>query len=359
MGSKPIPRDIMPLNIGQFLMDTHHLTPIAAYAYLHLQMQYWRYGPLPNEPEALAAIAQLPVDAWSIAQASVKHLFSIGPDGLLHQPETDTLKASLISKHQKAQDKARKAAKARWDKERAKRGEVEANSGDAPSIAQALPKHGPSMASINMGSPLVSLGGFPQTPFLEPSTLLSNGEGSALPEPYLGDRRAQTAAVGQVENGAVPMQSSENKAKTTGEPRRAFAGSIKHLSPRGDRENGVNGVSGRVAQRATNRVRPSEVDREKDGRFWPFREEVFSYWRGQNPERPKCPWGELDARALRGLLEDRPGMQLDEFRELLQKRAASDVNPSDLPRRWLRHIDEFGAGPLNQYRRPARAARTL
>jgi hypothetical protein len=84
------------------------------------------------------------------------------------------------------------------------------------------------------------------------------------------------------------------------------------------------------------------------------------YWRKQNPKHPNVPFGKLDEKALRDLLKDRPEMQLGDLKELLYKRSKSDcVNPSQLARHWLRHIDEFTAGPLDRSRKPARSVRSL
>lgn len=377
MGSRPAPRDVMPLDIGQFLMDTHHLTPTATLAYLHLKIQYWRYGPLPGDAESLAAIAQLSADAWSIAQVSIKHLFSIGSDGLLHQALTDQVKDEVFAKHQRAKEKAQKAARARWDKEKAKRGEIEAKTCDAPSIPQASAKHEPSIEDV---SPPLSLKGFPHTPFLEPLNPPLPGEGSRRspepPSPW--EARARTVDLenlpvgsspgepGTAEPGVIagmPGASSrnlnENKAKTQLEARRAPGKGRNGATPHRSRGNGLYPPQKFVTAHAKKGVRPADVDFSDNARFEAFRGEVFAYWRGQNPEHPDCPWMPADRRSLLQLLDNRPELNLEKFRQMLEARAVSGVNPAQLPRHWLARIEEFSAGPLDRFSRLARSTRAM
>ena len=96
-----------------------------------------------------------------------------------------------------------------------------------------------------------------------------------------------------------------------------------------------------------------------DPRFDGFSEEIFAFWKGQNPKGGNCPWIPADQRALSGLLRACPEMTLEEFRRLLQNRAASGLNPAALPRQWVGHIQEFADGPLDRFKRPARSARIL
>lgn len=123
----------MPLVIGDYLADTSHLDTLQHGAYLLLLMHYWRKGPLPNDAAKLANIAKLPKDAWSMNEAVLMEFFTEGEDGLLHQKRSDREKEKWMKSRTTAQQKAAKAAKARW--------------GDAPSIApgnpQALPVQSP------------------------------------------------------------------------------------------------------------------------------------------------------------------------------------------------------------------------
>ena len=123
----------MPLAIGDYLADTSHLDTLQHGAYLLLLMHYWRKGPLPNDAAKLANIAKLSKDAWSMNEAVLMEFFTEGEDGLLHQKRSDREKEKWMKSRTTAQQKAAKAAKARW--------------GDAPCIApgnsQALPVQSP------------------------------------------------------------------------------------------------------------------------------------------------------------------------------------------------------------------------
>jgi hypothetical protein len=63
----------------------------------------------------LANIAKLSMDAWSINQALLMQFFALEKDGLLHQKRSDLEREKWMRKRAKAQDKASKAAKARWN----------------------------------------------------------------------------------------------------------------------------------------------------------------------------------------------------------------------------------------------------
>ena len=118
----------MPLSIGDYLADTSHLSTLEHGAYLLMLMHYWRKGPLPNDSVKLANICKMSPDAWSMVQAVLMEFLSIGEDGLLHQTRADRERAKWMEKKDSAQEKAKKAAKARWDNAPS----------NAPSIPQAM-----------------------------------------------------------------------------------------------------------------------------------------------------------------------------------------------------------------------------
>jgi uncharacterized protein YdaU (DUF1376 family) len=104
----------MPLYIGDYLADTSRLSTEQHGAYLLLLMDYWRNGPLPNNPVLLANITRLSADAWSIAQALLMQFFSIGEDGLLHNKRIDEEMAGAKANKEKNGLRAKAAAEARW-----------------------------------------------------------------------------------------------------------------------------------------------------------------------------------------------------------------------------------------------------
>jgi uncharacterized protein YdaU (DUF1376 family) len=365
MGSVVSPCNIFPLDISQFLMDTHHLNPTATAAYMHLLIHYWRHGALPREREALASIAHLSVDAWSIAQASLQALFRVGRDGLLHQLKLDRERAEWFRKRQKAKEKASKAANIRWAKFRDEKRWADA----ALDVA----------ADHATGSPPSSLAGSPQTPFLDPiNTPLPGGGSRRPPEPPPPGTGARPGVIpvapkitpnstdfasSRAGLGAAGARSSGQKGENKAKPKDFGATGIEKIEVRVSHRPGI------AASRNTPR-RPGNGHSRKtgnlrfgsalpDSRFEPFSEEIFAFWAKQNPAREKCPWINPDQRALSRLLKGSPNMTLEEFKRLLRNRAKSDVNPAALPRSWVGHIQEYAEGRLDRFKQVVRGGRTL
>lgn len=127
----------MPLFIGDYLADTSRLSTEQHGAYLLLIMDYWRNGPPPDDAQVLAQITRMSPDAWSIAQAFIKHFFSIENGVWKHKRIDEELVAAKENKT-KAQAKARAAAEARWAKDK---NDAPCN---APSTTQAMHEECPS-----------------------------------------------------------------------------------------------------------------------------------------------------------------------------------------------------------------------
>jgi uncharacterized protein YdaU (DUF1376 family) len=127
----------MPLFIGDYLAETSRLTTEQHGAYMLLIMDYWRNGPPPDDPQVLAQIARLTLDAWSNAQAMLKHIFSI-EDGVWRHKRIDAELLAAKENHGKAQVKAKAAADARWGKS------AKNAPSNAPSNAQAMLEECPS-----------------------------------------------------------------------------------------------------------------------------------------------------------------------------------------------------------------------
>lgn len=127
----------MPLYIGDYLADTGRLTTIQHGAYLLLQMDYWRNGPPPDDPAVLAQITRLSLDAWSMHQAVLKHFFVV-EDGVWKHHKIDMVLLEAKENRAKAEQKAKKAAEARW-------GNASSN---APSMPEALLEECPLTSSL-------------------------------------------------------------------------------------------------------------------------------------------------------------------------------------------------------------------
>ena len=149
---------------------------------------------------------------------------------------------------------------------------------------------------------------------------------------------------------------------TSPEPSRQPLDDRKHLSgpsPSPAIQRGREKVLQASQQHSHQGSPPSKNGAAADRRHATFKTEVFAYWLEQNPDDPDCPWTAGDGKALHDLLEASPKLQLDEFRRLLSMRARSEVNPSDLPRTWLRDLKKFSAGSLDRYGKLLKAGRQL
>lgn len=72
-------RDLwMPLNVGDYLADTGHLSTTQHGAYLLLLMHYWRKRELPEDDKQLAAIAKLPLRIWLDVKPTLQDFFYDG-----------------------------------------------------------------------------------------------------------------------------------------------------------------------------------------------------------------------------------------------------------------------------------------
>lgn len=72
-------RDLwMPLNVGDYLADTGHLSTTQHGAYLLLLMHYWRKRELPADDKQLAAIAKLPLRIWLDMKETIQAFFFEG-----------------------------------------------------------------------------------------------------------------------------------------------------------------------------------------------------------------------------------------------------------------------------------------
>jgi uncharacterized protein YdaU (DUF1376 family) len=323
----------MPLYIGKYLQDTTHLDGMKSGAYLHLLMYFWIRGPLPNDHGELATIAKLTPDAWSITKAAVMHFFFLGPDGLWHQKGAERLKDEWMAKRQKAHDKAVKAARARWDKQKAKKG-------DAPSIARAMPynvKEQVQKQKKPTPTPPTSREGIdaPSMPMHQASRPPGASSSTIAPAAAPANKRkkSETADLGPT-TGQNEQQGGNHRQSS-----RSSMAPGRNLLPRYSK----------------NGAQPQKTDSREER----FKGEVFGFWAGQNPEGPKCPWGGSDERALVDLLNNNRELSFEEFKRLLRNRASSEVNPAAPPYKWLRSVLEYSAGPLGKFGKPLKPPRHL
>ncbi|MEY4416012.1 MAG: hypothetical protein RIQ53_3305 [Pseudomonadota bacterium] len=137
----------MPMWIGSYLADTMHLTRDLHGGYLLLLFAYWRNrGPLPDDDDDLAAIVRATPSEWrKVLRPKLAKFFRIDASGWHHKRADEEL-AEAQARREKAANKARAAAAARWGGDagaepRQPRKQSSRNArGNAPSTAQAQPE---------------------------------------------------------------------------------------------------------------------------------------------------------------------------------------------------------------------------
>lgn len=102
-------RPWMPLYIADYLKDTTHLGALESGAYLHLIMNYWQHGKLPNDDRQLARIAKLTEKEWKQAKPVLAAFF--GPEWESHK-RVD----AELAKSEEVSNKRRAAAEQRYSK---------------------------------------------------------------------------------------------------------------------------------------------------------------------------------------------------------------------------------------------------
>lgn len=100
----------MPLYIADYLKDTTHLGAIESGAYLHLIMDYWQNGKLPDDDRHLARIAKLTDKEWKGLKPVLQAFFH---DGWKHKRiDIELAHAEEVSSKRRDAAHARHQAKA-------------------------------------------------------------------------------------------------------------------------------------------------------------------------------------------------------------------------------------------------------
>jgi uncharacterized protein YdaU (DUF1376 family) len=126
----------MPLFIGDYLADTTRLTTVQHGAYMLLIMDYWRNGAPPDDDQILCSITKMNAKEFKSIKSSVMGLFQLADGEWRHKRIDEELKEADLRK-KKSEEKAKKAAEARWGKVSHEHKESEGPS-NAPSISQAM-----------------------------------------------------------------------------------------------------------------------------------------------------------------------------------------------------------------------------
>ena len=98
----------MPLYIGDYLADTAMLTLEQSGAYLHLLMQSWRTGPLPDDDGKLAAITRTTRTHFARHIGPAIRPFFVSDNGRLRQPRLEAEREKQQKTSEKRAENARK-----------------------------------------------------------------------------------------------------------------------------------------------------------------------------------------------------------------------------------------------------------
>lgn len=290
----------MPVYIGDYLADTMHLTTEQHGAYLLLLFHLWRRGFLADRDETLSRICGLGADAWSNARPTLEEFFEVR-DGLWRHRRVERERSRIAEKQQSNSAKARNAAAARWGRQEAQ--EQAGEQADEPAPAPEESPELPFWAGDPIGEWM-------------PGAVREEAPGDADSQPE-ADRKDQSKADARIAERAVRRASDEGYA-----------------APRG--------------------ARGSRSSRSSDPRHMPFKAILAEYWSYKNQAAPEMPWQARDAKALSELLAASPGLNAEQFRQLLRNRARSAVAHGDRVYLWIGNLTRFQE-TIGAYNRPAAA----
>jgi uncharacterized protein YdaU (DUF1376 family) len=148
----------MPLFIGDYLADTSRLTTEQHGAYLLILMDYWRNGAPPDDDLILSSIAKMSIKEWRKIKKTVMNFFTL-LDGFWIQNRIEKEMEDAAKGKDKAAEKARLAAEARWKKSLPAKENEDAPSNatsNAPSIQKTMLEECPSQSQSQSLKPLNS-----------------------------------------------------------------------------------------------------------------------------------------------------------------------------------------------------------
>jgi uncharacterized protein YdaU (DUF1376 family) len=351
----------MPFYISDFLTDTTELNVILSGAYHLLLSWEFLHGPLPEDPEFLCNISKLStlksVDAWSIAQASPKHMldvllqryFTQLPDKTWVQKRVEIERAKVLEKMTVNSEKARKAANARWNRQRRLK-EEQAKINDAPSIAQALPEQSSGLLQSQVSTKAKAIGSL-RSPLPNGAAAPRGGspnqpspDGKSSPGNPTGPKQSKTKAKPpKTGPGCIAKGRNDGKGQDVSESRATLK---------------LGGKDGHSRKR----LHPPKADFPADSRWEPCHAELSEFWKVSNRDSEtagELPWEARDRAALLRLLQACPEMTREMLRVWLVNRAHSEgIVFTDPPRNWVSvNLKRYADGPLDRYNKPIKGRR--
>jgi uncharacterized protein YdaU (DUF1376 family) len=354
----------MPIYVGDLLADTLQLSTEQFGAYMLLLLHQWRKGHY-TEDEALQ-ISRLVGSSHLSASSSGKQEISRLLEPVLKLLMRDS--SGLLFSRRNDEEKEKWTDRKRVFIERARKGGI----GKARKMREEKANKQPASSTLEgMLEPCTSSSPSEEQKQPHPPRSTSRSGQDAAPAPRTAGPTPRSQGINLRRRGLSPRQlgtnprnlgtnprakriQGENSGKGQGEP--AQASSDAHQAPGATAS--ATGKKPTVAPHPMNGSHPVRAPQPADGRFEPFKREIFAYWRGLNPEHPNCPWGDPELRALEAFLSRHPDASLSSFKQLLHNRADSHVPGGVSPGKWIRGLMEYSEGPLNRFKKHERS-RTL
>lgn len=105
----------MPWRVVDDLAITQGWPLVAVGIYHRLIAAQWLAGDLPCAETELRAIAGANVTEWKRSRAYIEPRFPIADDGRRRDPAIAAIRADSVARYARQVERARKAARARWD----------------------------------------------------------------------------------------------------------------------------------------------------------------------------------------------------------------------------------------------------
>jgi uncharacterized protein YdaU (DUF1376 family) len=365
----------MPFYLADYIADTSHLNPPQDSAYQRLLWHSWRTGKaLPDDLEALIQITKMAprwVDASSIPQACLKQASSMGrasaseaermlyawildllgqffkqqKDGSWVQPRLEKERARWAERQRLSSEKARNAARARWEKVNANVPGLQKKTSDAPSIARALPVQSPSSVLLKD---------------LKANTNSRDSLNSGDSLPPDGKNAKPKQKRNPIESMPPPPKPAPSQKPLQAADRGAVGGmGVKGYS------RGSYPAKNAISHASEGTKHPPKGSGKHTKHFGFFREAIFASWRSINEQEikekllPNNPsWTEEDRKAVVAWMAGNKQVTLEMFERWLGHRERSlNMNPSAAPATWIAKIMSYADGPKDKFGLPRKPPR--
>jgi uncharacterized protein YdaU (DUF1376 family) len=336
----------MPFEIDAFKASSfvQRSESVARLGYIYLLTAQWQTDEcsLPGDDQELFEMCGLTADEWAQHKDRILKKFISLPGGRLRNQAGFEKWSEAKRITESRRDGALKGNAIRWGKEQSNRS----------AITKGLPRQ-----SSNSKDSTVLKASTPPNPHAAARGNRDEPDPSKNSAPT-ADANAPTSSA---ESAVAPAQTVDTKGKR----KRSGGAETRSESSGGGNlhKNSADAVGvppKKIAPQYTNGADGPKTDKGSDVGFESFKQEIFQFWSAGDGGGIPCPWTDVEDRALRQFMRSNPGVVLWAFKELLKNRARSqDVNNADPPRKWIRDLVKYAAGPLDRYGKPLHEERSL